>query len=321
MFDALRVARFIFKIKALNDLNLPGYKGSALRGGFGHALKQLVCALKREKCATCLLQDRCVYVYLFETPPAPDAEMMRLYPMAPHPFVIEPPTTDLDTISEGEFLEFGLVLIGNALDYLPYFLYAFMLFGENGLGRDRGQFTLEEILVATSNGFSPVFDRNDKLLRKVVPFPDSEAIRSRCLKFPSEGALTMDFLTPTRIKFDGRLVEKPSFHHLVRSMLRRVSSLSYFHCDRKVDLDFRAMIDRSKEIECISSDLRWHDWHRYSSRQKQTMKLGGFMGRAVFVGSFKDFIPLLAWGEVLHLGKAASFGLGHLRLMETSSKS
>ncbi|HBZ54140.1 MAG TPA: hypothetical protein DEO88_01940, partial [Syntrophobacteraceae bacterium] len=115
-------------------------------------------------------------------------------------------------------------------------------------------------------------------------------------------------------KFNEHLVQEPEFHHLIRALLRRLSSLSYFHCDMKLDLDFRGLIERSQSIRKTSSALSWHDWERYSSRQKQRMTLGGFVGSATFAGDFHEFLPLLAWGEVLHVGKAASFGLGRYEI-------
>ncbi len=69
MFEHIRIGKFLLRLRALDDLHLPAYKGSTLRGGFGAALKHVACALKRQDCGGCLLRDRCVYLYLFETPP------------------------------------------------------------------------------------------------------------------------------------------------------------------------------------------------------------------------------------------------------------
>ena len=38
----LRFAQFQFFLKALDCINLPVYKGSTFRGGFGHAFKKVV---------------------------------------------------------------------------------------------------------------------------------------------------------------------------------------------------------------------------------------------------------------------------------------
>ena len=44
-----KYARFQFLLQATDRLYLPEYKGSALRGGFGHAFKKVVCALKEKE--------------------------------------------------------------------------------------------------------------------------------------------------------------------------------------------------------------------------------------------------------------------------------
>ncbi len=68
MFEHIRIGKFLLRLRALDDLHLPAYKGSTLRGGFGAALKHVACALKRQDCGGCLLRDRCVYLYLFRNP-------------------------------------------------------------------------------------------------------------------------------------------------------------------------------------------------------------------------------------------------------------
>ncbi len=344
MFSHFKVGRFILKLRALDDIHLPAYEGSTLRGGFGHALKKVCCALKRQECASCMLRDRCVYLYLFETPPPPDTQMMRLYPAAPHPFVIEPPENGSRVIAGGEHFEFGLTVIGRALEYIPYLIYAFMRLGEMGLGSGRrvaaaggvepnppvessaphrpaaaggrrgGKFSLEDVYAMSAEGLVSIYDSGGQSLKKPAPWPDREATAARCQALRPARRLTVHFKTPTRIKSNGRLTDEPEFHHLTSSLLRRLSALSYFHCGKRLEMDFKGLIERAKRIERVSSDLRWHDWERYSGRQKQKMSLGGFIGEATFAGDFGEFLPMLAWGEVVHLGKAASFGLGRFNL-------
>ena len=340
MFSHIKVGRFVLRLRALEEIRLPAYEGSTLRGGFGHALKRACCALRRQECATCMLRERCVYLYLFETPPPPDAEMMRLYPAAPHPFVIEPPENGKRVLGVGENFEFGLVIIGRALEYIPYLIYAFIGLGEMGLGRGRrvgtggnstprldndssansrhgaagggrgGKFSLEDVFAMSAEGLVSIYDSSNQSLKKPVPWPDQEATWSRCEALRTAGRITMHFKTPTRIKSDGHFTDEPEFHNLVRSLLRRLSALSYFHCEKRLELDFKGLIERAKKVERVSSDLRWHDWERYSGRQKQKMTLGGFVGEATFAGDFGELLPMLVWGGVLHIGKAASFGLG-----------
>jgi hypothetical protein len=202
MFEHLTVARLVFRTRARDDLDLPTYKGSTLRGGFGQALKRVTCALRNQECRHCLLRERCVYLYLFETPPPADTAMMRLYPAAPHPFVVEPPISTQRSVVAGQSLDFGLVLVGRALDYLPYFVYAFVTLGEMGLGRGRGRFRLEAVEAVNSNGALRIYGHEDQTLGRAAPYPTWEAIRERCRSLEPCDQLTFDFATPTRIKFN-----------------------------------------------------------------------------------------------------------------------
>lgn len=126
--------------------------------------------------------------------------------------------------------------------------------------------------------------------------------------------LTLDFITPTRIVVNEDLVVDLELHHLIRSLLRRISTLSYFHCGERLDLDFKGLIERAQGVKVIQRKTEWHDWERYSARQDVRMKLGGFIGRAVFRGEMTEFMPFLKAGETLHVGKGTSFGLGKYRM-------
>jgi len=46
-------------LTARTSLQLPPFKGSTLRGGFGHAFKETVCVVEHRDCARCLLRTRC----------------------------------------------------------------------------------------------------------------------------------------------------------------------------------------------------------------------------------------------------------------------
>jgi len=140
-----RFAQFQFSLKALNCISLPVYKGSTFRGAFGHAFKKVVCVTRDRVCGTCLLKEKCVYSYVFETPPPSDTSKMRKYPYAPHPFVITPPLEEKRDYREEDTLSFELTLIGKSIDYLPYFIYTFDELGRMGIGKGKGKYQLEEV--------------------------------------------------------------------------------------------------------------------------------------------------------------------------------
>ncbi len=93
-----------------------------------------------------------------------------------------------------------------------------------------------------------------------------------------------------------------------------MSALCYFHSSHKLELDFKGMIERAEAVKTVRKDLVWVDWERYSSRQDARMKLGGFTGMIEFEGDLTEFMPYLRVGEIVHIGKATSFGLGKFRI-------
>ena len=66
---------------------------------------------------------------------------------------------------------------------------------------------------------------------------------------------------------------------------------------------------------CISDcDLHENAWQRYSSHQDCELRTEGFMGKVTYQGNLRPYLPLLAAGELLHLGKATVFGQGLYQL-------
>ena len=300
-------SQFVFEMKALDALQFPAYKGSTLRGAFGHAFKRVVCTLRKNSCADCLLRQRCVYCYVFETPPPDNAEMMKKYTAAPHPFVILPPPEEKRLYKPGEGFSFCLTLIGKASEYLPYFIYTFNELGKTGIGKDRGTYNLLKVTKADTG--EVVYDGSGKILHGAYKTVSWEELAGNGKLCQTE-ELTLRFQTPTRIRYSEDLVFDLEFHMLMRTLLRRISLLSYFHCGSRLDLDFRGLINEAKSIEVKRRSLKWHDWERYSNRQQTRMKLGGFVGDITFTGEFGKFLPYIILGQHIHVGKGTSFGLG-----------
>jgi CRISPR/Cas system endoribonuclease Cas6 (RAMP superfamily) len=97
----------------------------------------------------------------------------------------------------------------------------------------------------------------------------------------------------------------------IRSLQRRLSLLSYFHCNGDTSgWDFKGVIKQAEDVKVKERRLRWYKWERYSARQDERLKMDGFVGQITFEGDIKPFFPLIKAGEVLHVGKGTGFGLG-----------
>jgi hypothetical protein len=62
----LHYGKYDFSCVFEENALLPKYKGSTFRGVFGHALKRIVCALRRQICDDRLLRQTCVHAFVFE---------------------------------------------------------------------------------------------------------------------------------------------------------------------------------------------------------------------------------------------------------------
>lgn len=311
---ALSLLRVRVTLQARDPLQLPPYKGSTLRGGFGSVFKETVCVVEHRDCARCLLRSRCAFPYVFDTPVPEDATRLRKYPAAPHPFVFLPPLEEKTLYRPGETLAFDLTLIGKGADFLPYFIYTFERLGEQrGLGKGRGRFSVESVAWLSPQGEEVlIYDDHTKTLRNSFRLV---TVQDLCSELSTLHFLTLHFVTPTRLVYAEVLTPAPDFHVLIRALLRRLSNLAYFHCGTELNLDFRGLITAAEQIETVASDLRWYDWERYSARQDARMKLGGFIGRVTYRGDLHPFLPLLRLGEVVHVGKGTSFGLGKYAIL------
>ncbi|MBI5142689.1 MAG: CRISPR system precrRNA processing endoribonuclease RAMP protein Cas6 [Nitrospirae bacterium] len=305
--EGISYGSYEFTLAARERLVLPAYKGSTLRGGFGHAFRRVVCAPRKPVCDGCFLKGSCVYSYVFETPPPSGSSMMRKYEAAPHPFVIEPSVDRRRQYEPGQELTFNLLLIGRAVEYLAYFIYAFSELGEIGIGKKLGKFELRSV---TSGGIM-VYDAETRQVRNAEPRKLTLDLAAAPEIVSAPMHLSVDFLTPTRIFYNKQLAATPEFHVLIRAILRRMSLLHYFHCGGDPSgWDFRGIIERAGAVEMKRNGTKWHDWERYSSRQDTRMTLGGFMGDVEYEGDIAPFLPLIRAGEALHVGKGTGFGLG-----------
>ncbi|CAN2041137.1 conserved hypothetical protein [Candidatus Magnetomoraceae bacterium gMMP-15] len=305
-FNCLRLS---ILAKAKDQIQLPDYKGATLRGSFGYALRRSVCVIKNQNCSDCMLKHKCVYSYAFETPIPENTEMFLNQPFVPHPFILNPITDKTGIYKPGSNLRFGMTLIGRALEYLPYFIYAFMQMGEAGIGKGRGRFTVEQIDALDSIGKPVETIYQNEILKPAQSIINFNHAKKLAKTYNSD-KVSIKFLTPVRIKYKGRFCKNLQFHIIVRNLLRRISSLLYFHCNQKPKLAFGQLIKKAESVSLNYDKTFWYDWIRYSGRQKKRMKMGGLMGEVQYKGNLEEFLPLLVLGSWVNIGKGTSFGLG-----------
>ena len=128
----LDVQRLDFETTFLAEGRTSRNWGPTLRGGFGRGLRRVACSLNRDSCAECPLGASCAYAYVFETPIVSAEAIMRKYLQAPHPFVLEPNLERRTQVQPGDTVRNSLVVVGEAVRYLPYSFVAIQELGRQG---------------------------------------------------------------------------------------------------------------------------------------------------------------------------------------------
>src|SRR5579884_1970014 len=155
---SLRVGLFRFRLVPEQPLEVPALnKGNMLRGGFGHSFRKLCCIPECKDARFCPLAAICPYKVVFEPSPPAGSERLAKNQDIPRPFVFRAPHTNQTRFQKGEAFEFGLVLIGRAVDYLSYFVLSFRQLANGGLGLNRAKCILEcvEQTCVSGNGVEP----------------------------------------------------------------------------------------------------------------------------------------------------------------------
>jgi hypothetical protein len=179
-----------------------------------------------------MLRSQCIFPRLFETfiegEPPP---FLRGLQTAPRPFVIEA----LDSrqyFRVNDDLQFDLLLFGQPIEMHPYAIYAVSKMAENGLGKNRFPFKFGEVLWHKSG--NATHHRNngawhslyDGTSKRLIDNPEPQMANSPnghgAHNFGSTQNCSINFLTPTRLKFRNKLSTDFTFRMLVFKMLRRV---------------------------------------------------------------------------------------------------
>jgi hypothetical protein len=340
MLHTFSLAPFHFELTAAERLALHlKNPGNSLRGAFGATFKRLVCPTPSDCRETCRMKTICPYGQIFEPSPPPGSDRLSLNQDIPRPFVFRPPTGNETMARPGDSLSFDLILIGKALDYFPYFLVTFRELGNHGIGLGRGRYRIARVSLLNEDGndVAEVYSGNDNVVRPSpvrITYKDccrlasdwfagsgqcvaNGGMRSTDNRLRSTGIgsrITVRFLTPTLLKADGKLVERPEFHHLLKRLRDRINALAHFYCDDRLEVDFKSFGERAERVQTVSSRIRWEDRDRRSWRTGQAHDMGGFVGEVTYEGDLEEFLPLLILGQYTHVGKYTVWGNGRYEI-------
>ncbi|MFW6270157.1 MAG: CRISPR system precrRNA processing endoribonuclease RAMP protein Cas6 [Bacillota bacterium] len=291
-------------IQLQEDMVLPRFPAITVRGGFGNVLKKLFCSEERDDCINCPHVKSCIFTYIFKTAISGQAEVRNNSQLVAPPYIINVPyTKNKKKYKKGELLELELTILGKAIDYLSYFVYAFEELGKEGLGQERSAYKILYI----SNSEDIIY-KNGELQKEIEADTYVKDLEIPDIRTDN---IILDFTTPFRIEKDGKLLRRNfSFELILRNILRRLDSITYFYLGYKLELDFHSWIKKARNVKQEGENLNFYDNIRYSRHSKRKIWMGGYTGTLEFSGNITPFIPFLQLGSIVHIGKKCVFGMG-----------
>ena len=122
------------------------------------------------------------------------------------------------------------------------------------------------------------------------------------------------FLTPTELKSEHQVAERPEFGILFGRLRDRISTLRTLYDSGPLEIDFRAMGERAAAVRMVRCEVQRTEVERLSSRTGQRHSLGGFVGEAEYEGELGEFVGYLRLGKWVGVGRQTVWGKGEVEV-------
>ena len=285
----LNISRYRIKFKANQNIQLPEYAGSSLRGAFGHALKNIACLTAGLNNGHCKCQpvESCLYRRIFDPVKQRLILQDRLQDVAP-PFVIEAHSLSTKILA-GQEAYFYMTLVGDFAHNQQMMI----------------QMAWQRALAVGIGGYHSTGQAQSQL----VSF---ELCDRPQLNWQTSGNLRAQFLSHARIQHYGQILTVENFDPVIfcRSVIRRYLTLSEVYSDCHLSAaEVKSLYDDMNNVQG-EYQVDQVKWSRWSNRQKQKMQMDGLLGEIKLNHVSDQLAEILYLGQWLHVGKGSVFGLG-----------
>lgn len=334
ILEELPLARLRFDLQALEESQVPAYKGDMLRMALLWWLSEFWCAMPDRCREGCRRPETCLYGQVCQPPPDPNwpSEIRRLVGDTPPPAYALWDQEDRRTcFGVGTKWSFELTLAGRlALRHIPAIVAAVQQGAEQGMGRVRLRSRLRQVAALPAscaspgterclaaekgNGDEPVLTWEGYRLHEVQFDYRQAAEWARNRREPARH-LRLRFLSPVKIKERGEWVAEPGFSPIMRAVVRRLRILSQVHGGGQwPQAEYGPLLDLAETVRLEHAETFWSSYERRSRRSGQHT-LEGFLGQAWYAGDdLRPLLPALWLGQWLHIGKAYVLGNGRYEI-------
>jgi len=308
-YPNIYLTKFLFNLEALEDMLLPEYKGSTVRGAFGWEFKNTVGPLEP------------VFDFVFDSKAEGDLpKELEGVKKVPHPLIIEPPIFHKRNISKGEVFTITLTVIGESDNFTPFFVQTIKNMGRKGLTSKGKHLKLVNVFnIAADDSLHLIYEDYKSVLKTAYKRITLKQILSK-INY-SSNIIKLDFQTPFNIQKDGKeLIGEMEIKSLtpeiiIENLERRFRHLAWLYCNSK----FEKQIFDVSEIKISKTNLSEFKLIRKKNnninKDKTSEIFYGLIGNIVLEGNLSNILPLIYVGEQIHFGKKTSFGFGKYNIL------
>ena len=186
----------------------------------------------------------------------------------------------------------------------------------DGPGNDKLIFNLSSVI--SKNGGHP------ERLERVI---QDQKLPWNCQDRPIR-QITVEFITPLAFKYHNKNLTEPkdlTFPVFMEAIIRRLDNILKFHCgfDGQIP-STETILQATGEIAVIHwEDFRFADNKAFKTKKnggKITEYIGGPKGPVSFAGNLDPYLPLIATGSVLHIGRHTTQGMGFYRIIDINNQ-
>ena len=303
-FD-VRYVKLHFTLQFTEDTIMPVYKSSAIRGGIGEMLLRANCVRDR-KCDQCDFESECIVRRALY----PKMEIQPAFMSQGDSIGYSIECEDYhDNFKAGDTIRFNLLLFGKTIVFFNQFLNALYSLGIQGIGKEKSHYLIQDV---TNSIGKSLLDHGNILMGHYEIQKINDYIEYRMKQLSEADIITIQFQSPVSLRYNKEELKEFTVDAVFESLQRRMYMLDCLEGIPAV-MPKRAECDYSNVCvlgeEHVPAQVR-----RYSNHQNSAMYLRGISGKLVVTCLTDEQLRLLAAGEIIHVGKAVSFGFGRYRL-------
>jgi hypothetical protein len=189
---------------------------------------------------------------------------------------------------------------------LAYLVLTFASLAREGLGPRRGKAQLQRVL----SGEQVLYEGSAQTISASVE-PMALGLTPG---IDSPRRIRVDFLTPTELKHEHKIVHRPEFPILFGRIRDRIGTLSRLYGADTLDIDYQGTNERATAVKMTSCSLGRQESERRSTRTGQGHSIGGFVGHAEYEGDLAEFLPYLEIGRWVGVGRQSVWGKGEITI-------